>query len=68
MSKFLSNIPTSAKFCIALALAIPLGALLLQCIGGAIAEQVQAGWERDGALAMLVLVVCAEVAMIAGGE
>ena len=68
MSKLWSTLPFATRTCIALAVSIPLGALLLQCIGGAIAEQVQVAWQSDGMVAVLVLVIAAEVAMITGGE
>jgi hypothetical protein len=63
------SLPLFTRTCIALAAAIPPGALLLQVCGGAIAEQVQASWQQgDALLAMLVLVLAGEVAMIVGGE
>ena len=68
MSKLWSTLPFATRTCIALAVSIPLGALLLQVLGGAIAEQVQVAWQSDGMVAVLVLVVAAEIAMIAGGE
>ena len=68
MSKLWSTLPFATRTCIALAVSIPLGTLLLQVLGGAIAEQVQVAWQSDGMVAVLVLVVAAEVAMIAGGE
>ena len=58
----------ATRTCITIAVSIPLGALLLQVLGGAIAERVQVGWQSDGMVAVLVLVVAAEVAMIIGGE
>ena len=68
MSKLWSTLPLATRTCIALAVAIPVGTLLLQMLGGAIAEQVQVAWQSDGMVAVLVLVVAAEVAMIAKGE
>jgi len=68
MSKLWSTLPLATRTCIALAVSIPLGALLLQVLGGAIAEQVQVAWHSDGMVAVLVLVVAAEVVMIARGE
>ena len=68
MSKLWSTLPFATRTCIALAVSIPLGALLLQCIGGAIAEQLQVTWQSDEMVAVLVLVIAAEVAMITGGE
>jgi len=68
MSKLWSTLSLATRTCIALAVSIPLGALLLQVLGGAIAEQLQVAWQSDGMVAVLVLVVAAEVAMIAGGE
>ena len=68
MSKLWNTLPLATRTCIALAAAIPLGAVLLQVLGGAIAEQVQASWQQgEGLLAMLVLVVAAEVVMIVHG-
>ena len=68
MSRLWDALPLATRTCITIALLLLIGGLLLQCVGGAIAEQLQDTWRRDGMIAVLVLVVAAEVAMIAGGE
>ena len=67
MIRLWDALPLATRTCIMIAVSIPLGALLLQVLGGAIAERVQVGWQSDGMIAVLVLVVAAEVAMIAEG-
>ena len=64
MLKLWDALPLASQACITIALLLLAGCLLLQCIGSACAEQVQS----DGLPAVLVLLVVAEVAMIAGCE
>ena len=68
MMRLWDALPLATRTCIMIALLLLTGGLLLQCVGGAIAERLQDTWRRDGMIAVLVLVVAAEVAMIAGGE
>lgn len=76
MNELWSSLPASARVCIAIAGAIPPGALLSHLLCTAIApamrcycSTVQASWQRgEGLLAMFVLVAAAEVAMIVEGE
>jgi len=64
MLKLWDALPLASRTCITIAALLLAGCLLLQCIGEAIAERVQS----DGLPAMFVLLVVAEVAMIAKGE
>lgn len=76
LSKLWDSLPLATRTCIAIAGAIPPGALLSHLLCTAIApamqyycSTVQASWQQgEGLLAMLVLVLAAEVAMIVQGE
>lgn len=61
------TLPLATRVCITFALLLLLGCLLLQCIGGAFAERLQAAWQSNGMIAVFVLIASAEIAMIAGG-